>query len=103
MTIFLDVASTCLNIFAKLLWEWTTPPQVMEGQIDRNSGAEKTDTEIIRVLNYLYQVQTSRTDISMRAKFDFLRKRNKLGDLQPLKEHMRTDVREFRIKTTPLP
>jgi hypothetical protein len=70
----------------------------IQNDVKRNVGAEMTETEIIRALNYMYYTETSRRDRSMYTKWNILNKQNKLGDLQRLREQMKTDVREFEIR-----
>ena len=63
-------------------------PPVAKGLIQRNAGPDMFNSEIIRALNYLYYGETSRTDPSMRIRFNRLKENY---DLQALREHMQTE------------
>jgi hypothetical protein len=75
-------------------------PQIEKGLVQLNAGPEMIDAELMRVLNYLYKLETSREDPSMRIKFDRL----KTGyDLSALREHMKTDMRRIKLKDNAVP
>ena len=75
-------------------------PQVEEGLIQKNVGPDMIDAEIMRTLNYLYYANTSRSDPSMRIKFDKLKHE---CDLNVLRELMKTDMRQIKLKDNAVP
>ena len=56
-------------------------PQVEKGLIQKNAGPNMIDTEILRDLNYLYYIDTSRIDHYTRVKFDRLKNKYDLSAL----------------------
>jgi hypothetical protein len=75
-------------------------PQVAKGLIQRNAGPDMFNGELMRALNYLYCLETSRTDQTMRIKFDRLKQKY---DLQTLRAHMKTDMRQIKLKDNAAP
>ena len=75
-------------------------PQVEKGLIQKNAGPNMIDTEILRDLNYLYYIDTSRIDHYTRVKFDRLK--NKY-DLSALTGHLQSDMREIKLKDNAVP
>ena len=75
-------------------------PQIVEGLIQRNKSPDMIDTEILRVINYLYYLDTSQVDKVMRVKFHKLKEHY---DLSSLREHMQSDMREIKLKDNAVP
>jgi hypothetical protein len=75
-------------------------PKIARGLIQRNAGPDMVDSEIMRALNYLYYLATSRTDQTMRIKFDRVKQRY---DLRTLREHVNTDTRQMKLKDNAAP
>ena len=58
------------------------------------------DAEIMRALNYLYFVETSRIDPAMRIKFDRVKDNY---DLRQLRDHLKSDMRQIKLKDNAAP
>lgn len=84
--------------FCKVIVGISDAPQVTKGRVRQNTGSDMIHTEIVRALNCVYHMETSRVDPTMRMKYDILQKSNALYDLQPLSELMKTDIKEVQIK-----
>ena len=75
-------------------------PQVVQGLVQKNESPDMIDTEILRVINYLYYLETSQVNKVMRVKFHKLKERY---DLSSLREHMQSDIREIKLKDNAVP
>jgi hypothetical protein len=75
-------------------------PKVKKGLIQKNERLDTVDTEILRALNCLQYAETAEINPSERIKFDRLTKRY---DLQPLRDHVKSDVRQIKLKDTAAP
>lgn len=75
-------------------------PTIEFGLIQKNAGPDMVDAEIIRALNYLFFMETSRIDPTMRIKFDRVKEKY---DLKPLREHMKSDMRQIKLKDNAVP
>jgi hypothetical protein len=70
-------------------------PEIDRRFIQQNLGPGIIETEIMRVLNFMYFDQTSRADPTMRIIFNKIKKEL---DLRTLEDQLKTDIREVQFE-----
>lgn len=86
--------------FMKTFFGLDDVPNIEMSLIQKNAGPNMVDAEIMRALNYLYSVETLRIDPSIRIKFDRVKDNYDLG---ALRDHMKSDMRQIKLKDNAVP